>query len=208
MVQRIDRLKESPSQTAGPYVHIGTTPNWVDITGVWKEDLGLAIVGPETKGERIVVEGRVIDGNGDPVLDALVEIWQADAAGLYNSPQESRGKADPAFTGWARQPTNAKTGGFRFETIKPGSVPFNDGRPMAPHITVWIVARGINIGLQTRLYFGDEAEANAADPVLARVPPIRRATLVAERSGEEKGVPVYHFDIRLQGEAETVFFDI
>ena len=208
MVQTIERLKESPSQTAGPYVHIGTNPNWVEITGVWKEDLGLAIVGPDTKGERVVVEGGVIDGNGDPVLDALVEIWQADADGLYNSPQEARGKSDPDFIGWARQPTDAKTGGFRFETVRPGSVPFPDGRPMAPHITVWIVARGVNIGLQTRLYFGDAAEANAADPVLARVPPSRRATLIAERSGEVEGVPVFTFDIKLQGEDETVFFDI
>ena len=208
MVQRLDHLKETPSQTAGPYVHIGTNPNWVEITGVWEGDLGLVLVGPETRGERILVKGRVFDGAGQPLTDALVEIWQADAAGLYNSPEEKRGQADPHFAGWGRQPTDAKTGEFRFETIKPGRVPYPDGRPMAPHITVWVVARGINIGLHTRMYFGDEEAANAADPVLGRIEHRARvATLVAPR-GEETGLPCYTFDIHLQGEHETVFFDI
>ncbi len=208
MVQRIDRLKETPSQTAGPYVHIGTNPNWVEITGVWEGDLGLVLVSPEAKGERILVQGRIFDGIGQPLTDALVEIWQADAAGLYNSPEEKRGRADPHVVGWGRQPTDAKTGLFRFETIKPGRVPFSDGRPMAPHITVWIVARGINIGLHTRLYFSDEADANAEDPVLARIDPRDRVkTLIASR-GEEAGLPCYSFDIRLQGPDETVFLDV
>lgn len=208
MVQKLDRLKESPSQTAGPYVHIGATPNWVEITGVWKEDLGLVLVGPETTGERILVKGRIFDGSGTPLKDALVEIWQADAQGLYNSPQETRGRADPHFAGWGRQPTDAVTGEFRFETIKPGRVPARDGRLMAPHITVWIVARGINIGLHTRLYFGDEAAANAECPVLARIEhKPRLATLIAPRS-HENGLPTYTFDIHLQGDNETVFFDM
>lgn len=208
MVQRLARLKESPSQTAGPYVHIGTNPNWVEITGVWDRDLGLVLVAPEAAGERILVQGRIVDGAGQPLTDALVEIWQADAAGLYNSPQERRGTADPHVAGWGRQPTDAKTGGFRFETIKPGRVPYPDGRLMAPHITVWIVARGINIGLHTRLYFGDEAAANAEDPVLARIEhPARRATLIAPRS-EENGLACYTFEVHLQGERETVFLDI
>jgi protocatechuate 3,4-dioxygenase alpha subunit len=208
MVQKLERLKESPSQTAGPYIHIGATPNWVEITGVWKEDLGLVLVAPETKGERIVVKGRILDGSGTPLKDALVEIWQADAEGLYNSPQEKRGKADPHFTGWGRQPTDGVTGEFKFETIKPGRVPYKDGRLMAPHITFWIVARGINIGLHTRMYFGDEEAANAQCPVLARIEhKFRVQTLVASRS-EENGMPTYTFDIHLQGEKETVFFDI
>ncbi|HZW46469.1 MAG TPA: protocatechuate 3,4-dioxygenase subunit alpha [Microvirga sp.] len=208
MVQKLERLKESPSQTAGPYVHIGATPNWVEITGVWNEDLGLVLVGPETKGERIIVRGRIFDGSGTPLKDALVEIWQADWQGLYNSPQEKRGRADPHFTGWGRQPTDAVTGEFRFETIKPGRVPYKDGRPMAPHITFWIVARGINIGLHTRMYFGDEEAANAECPVLARIEhKVRLQTLISSRS-EESGMPTYTFDIRLQGERETVFFDI
>ena len=208
MVQKLRTLKESPSQTAGPYVHIGATPNWVEITGVWNEDLGLVLIGPETQGERIIVKGRIFDGSGTPVKDALVEIWQADAQGLYNSPQEKRGTADPHFAGWGRQPTDGTTGEFKFETIKPGRVPYKDGRPMAPHITFWIVARGINIGLHTRMYFGDEEAANAECPVLARIEhKVRVQTLVASRS-EENGMPTYTFDIHLQGEKETVFFDI
>ena len=208
MVQKLERLKESPSQTAGPYVHIGATPNWAGIAGVWPEDLGLGLVTPETKGERIIVRGRIFDGGGTPLRDALVEIWQADAVGLYNSPQETRGQADEHFAGWGRQPTDGATGEYRFDTIKPGRVPYRDGRLMAPHITVWIVARGINIGLHTRMYFGDEEAANAECPVLARIEhKVRVPTLIAPR-GEEKGVPAYTFDIRLQGENETVFFDI
>ena len=208
MAQKLDRLKESPSQTAGPYVHIGTNPNWVEITGVWNEDLGLVMVGPDTQGERIVVTGRVFDGSGTPLKDVLVEIWQADAQGLYNSPHETRGKADPNFAGWGRQPVDPNTGEFRFETIKPGRVPYPDGRPMAPHITFWIVSRGINMGLHTRLYFGDEETANAECPVLARIEhKIRVPTLIAARS-DKGGVPTYTFDIRLQGDNETVFFDI
>jgi protocatechuate 3,4-dioxygenase, alpha subunit len=208
MPQSLHRLKETPSQTAGPYVHIGTNPNWVEITGVWEGDLGLVLVSPEAKGERIIVRGRVLDGAGQPLTDALVEIWQADAAGLYRSPEERRGEADPHFAGWGRQPTDKNTGEFRFETLKPGRVPFPDGRLMAPHITVWIVARGINIGLHTRMYFGDEEAANAQDPVLLRIEHRARvATLVAPRT-EENGLPCYTFDIRLQGPDETVFFDI
>jgi protocatechuate 3,4-dioxygenase alpha subunit len=208
MFQKLTTLKESPSQTAGPYVHIGATPNWVEITGVWEEDLGLVLVGPETKGERIIVRGRIFDGSGHPIRDALVEIWQADEEGLYNSPEEKRGTADPNFVGWGRQPTDGTTGEYRFETIKPGRVPYKDGRPMAPHITFWIVARGINIGLHTRMYFGDEEAANAECPVLARIEhKYRLETLIASR-GEENGLPTYTFDIHLQGEKETVFFDI
>ena len=208
MVQKLNTLKESPSQTAGPYVHIGTTPNWVGISGVWEEDLGGTLVGAGAKGERIVVKGHIFDGSGTPLKDALIEIWQADTNGLYNSPQEVRGQADPGFTGWGRQPADGVTGEYRFETIKPGRVPYRDGRLMAPHITFWIVARGINIGLHTRMYFGDEEAANAECPILARIEHrVRVPTLIAARS-EDDGIPTYRFDIRLQGEEETVFFDI
>jgi len=204
MAQTLDRLKESPSQTAGPYVHIGLMPNFADIRGVYPADLGTTMVGERTKGERITVTMRVIDGAGTPLKDALIEIWQADAAGLYNSPAERRGAADPHFTGWGRQATDMVTGACQFETIKPGRVPFTDGRMMAPHLTVWIVARGINIGLHTRMYFGDEEAANAEDPILARIEhKVRVPTLIAPRSGNS-----YSFDIQLQGETETVFFDI
>src|SRR5690606_30419712 len=165
---------------------------------------GTRMVNDKSKGERIVIRGRVLDGTGTPLKDALVEIWQADADGLYNSPSEMRGAADPNFTGWGRCPTDMETGLFRFETVKPGRVPFKDGRLMAPHVTFWIVARGINIGLHTRMYFADEETANAEDPVLARIEHRNRVpTLIAPRDGE-----TYHFDIHLQGERETVFFDI
>ena len=151
MVQSLGRFKETASQTAGPYVHIGLTPNFAEIAGVYDGDLGISMVNDKTKGERITVTGQVIDGSGTPLKDAMVEIWQADADGLYNSPAEMRGSADPNFTGWGRSPTNMVDGEFRFETIKPGCVPFRDGRLMAPHITFWIVARGINLGLSTRM---------------------------------------------------------
>ena len=204
MFQSLNRLKESPSQTAGPYVHIGLTPNFAEITGVYSEDLGTTMVNDKTKGERVTVTGRVLDGTGTPLKDALVEIWQADAEGLYNSPSEVRGSADPNFTGWGRCPSNMDTGEFRFETIKPGRVPYPDGRMQAPHITMWVVARGINIGLQTRMYFPDEEKANGEDPILGRIEHrVRVPTLIAEKV--DGG---YRFDIHLQGEKETVFFDI
>lgn len=205
MVQPLQYLKETPSQTAGPYVHIGATPNFLGITGVYPVDLGRTMVNERTKGERISIKGRIFDGTKTVIRDALVEIWQADAAGLYPSVNEFRGKADPDFTGWGRCPTDLDTGEFAFETIKPGIVPFFDGRKQAPHITFWIVARGINIGLHTRMYFGDEDEANKSDPVLTRIEHQNRVpTLIAEREGDG----VYRFDIVLQGEGETIFFDI
>ncbi|AZO42081.1 protocatechuate 3,4-dioxygenase subunit alpha [Mesorhizobium sp. M7D.F.Ca.US.005.01.1.1] len=203
MAQSLDRLRESPSQTAGPYVHIGLTPNFCGIGGVYPSDLGATMVNDKTKGERIGLRIRVLDGTGTPLKDALIEIWQADADGLYNSPAELRGAADPNFFGWGRCPTDMDTGLCTFDTIKPGRVPSNDGRLMAPHITLWIVARGINLGLHTRLYFSDEEKANAGDSILARIEHrVRVPTLIAERNGD-----TYVFDVHLQGEKETVFFD-
>lgn len=204
MTQSLNRLKESASQTAGPYVHIGLTPNFAEITGVYPHDLGGTMVSDKTRGERITVKVRVIDGADTPLKDALVEIWQADADGLYNSPSEWRGTADPHFAGWGRKATDMATGECIFETIRPGRVPFRDGRMQAPHITFWIVARGINIGLHTRMYFADEEQANAEDPILQRIEHRNRVpTLIAHRDGDS-----YVFDIHLQGPKETVFFDI
>ncbi|MBO9196815.1 protocatechuate 3,4-dioxygenase subunit alpha [Rhizobium sp. 16-449-1b] len=204
MAQELRYLKETPSQTAGPYVHIGLTPNFCDIGGVYERDLGVAMVNDKTTGERITVAGRIFDGAGALVRDAVIEIWQADSAGLYNSPSEMRGAADPNFTGWGRCPTRAEDGVYSFNTVKPGKVPFKDGRRQAPHISFWIVARGINVGLQTRMYFPEETEANGADPLLQRIEHRDRvATLIAARDGS-----TYTFDIRLQGENETVFLDI
>jgi protocatechuate 3,4-dioxygenase alpha subunit len=204
MPQSIDTLKETPSQTAGPYVHIGLMPNFVGIQVAHAEDLGSRMINDKTRGERISIEGCVIDGGGEPLRDCVVEIWQADAAGLYPSPSETRGAADPNFTGWGRVAADPQTGIFRFATIKPGRLPFPDGRLQAPHVSLWIVARGINLGLNTRLYFGDEAEANATDPILTRIEQQSRvATLIAKRSGN-----TFNLDIHLQGQNETVFFDI
>lgn len=197
------KLKESASQTAGPYVHIGCVPTFAGLEGMY-EDLGQTMITGDAKGERIAIEGIVYDGGGNPLQDAMLEIWQADANGVYNSPEDGR-EADPHFTGWGRQPAHGETGLFRFETIKPGQTLFRDGkRKQAPHIHVWVVARGINLGLNTRIYFADEAEANAVDPVLGTIGfPNRIPTLIAKK---ENGV--YRFDIHIQGEKETVFFDI
>ncbi|OHV82258.1 protocatechuate 3,4-dioxygenase subunit alpha [Rhizobium sp. LCM 4573] len=205
MVQPLGYLKETASQTAGPYVHIGCTPNFTGIHGVYEADLGSgSMINDQTRGERITIRGHVYDGAGTALKDALIEIWQADADGLYNSPSEIRGKADPNFFGWARCPGDMATGEFVFETIKPGRVPFRDGRLMAPHVNFWIVARGINIGLNTRMYFSDEEAANAEDPILSRIEHrVRVPTLIGKRDGD-----TVTFDIHLQGENETIFFDV
>jgi len=200
-----ERLKESASQTAGPYVHIGCVPSFAGLEGMFRgRDLGSVMITGAATGERVVITGRVLDGAGEPVTDALLEIWQADAQGLFNGPSETHGVADPHFTGWGRQPTDGETGQFRFETIRPGRVPWPDGRMQAPHISLWIVARGINLGLSTRVYFSDESAANSEDPLLQEIgDPARVATLIAARKADE-----YSFDICLQGDNETVFLDV
>ncbi|MFW8595394.1 protocatechuate 3,4-dioxygenase subunit alpha [Cribrihabitans neustonicus] len=205
MTERFDRLKETPSQTAGPYVHIGLAPAAAGLERHPRQ-LGEMIAGPGAKGERIRVEGVILDGTGAPVKDALIEVWQADAEGRYPEPAGAGETSAPA--GWGRVVPDFETGEWGFDTVKPGPVPGPEGRMMAPHISFWIVARGINVGLQTRLYFGDEPELNAADPVLALIEAeTRRATLIARRQ-PGSGTPLYRFDIRLQCGAETVFFDI
>lgn len=204
MPQALDILKESPSQTAGPYVHIGCTPN---VTGIeiYGGDLGASMKTGVVQGEEIIIEGLIYDGLGTVLRDAMIEIWQADAQGLFPSANETRGIPDPNFTGWGRCACDLQTGAFRFETVKPGRVPFPDGRPQAPHITAWIVARGINIGLHTRIYFEDEAEANSKDPVLTRIEhQSRLTTLLAKKTSKAH----YRFDIHLQSPHETIFFDI
>lgn len=198
-------LPESPSQTAGPYVHIGCMPVFSGIEGIYAEDPGSRLVDAETRGERIAIRGRVYDGDGEPLRDAVIEIWQADAAGVYASPADGRA-AEPGFAGWGRSACDFDSGEYLFETIKPGAVPFPDGRLQAPHITVWVVARGINIGLHTRLYFGDETGANAADPLLSSIEPRERAATLIATAAEGGGG--YRFDIHLQGARETVFLDI
>lgn len=199
-------LKETPSQTAGPYVHIGLAPGAAGFD-IYERELGWDIAGPNAAGQRIRVEGLVIDGTGSPIKDVLLEAWQANAAGHYAHAQGG-GTVEDGFRGWGRVITDFATGEWGFDTVKPGPVPGRGGTVQAPHISLWIVARGINLGLHTRLYFEDETEANAADPVLNLIEwERRRPTLIARRADRD-GQTVYRFDIRIQGEDETVFFDI
>ena len=201
-------LHETPSQTGGPYVHIGLLPQQANIE-VFENNFNNQLVKENTLGERIRLEGQVYDGLGLPLRDVLIEIWQADANGVYPSAADIQGKAvDPNFHGWGRTGADFETGFWSFNTIKPGAVPGRKGTTQAPHIALIIFARGINIGLNTRVYFDDEAEANAQDPVLKGIEwAPRRQTLIAKRE-ERDGEVVYRFDIRIQGEDETVFLDI
>src|SRR4051812_16593709 len=191
----------TPSQTVGPFFSPALTPG-KDYP--WQQPIGNGLITPDASGERIRIEGRVLDAEGAPVSDAMIEIWQADAAGRYAHPADSK-RPNAKFTGFGRAGTDAE-GHFSFSTIKPGSVAGPGGKPQAPHILVGVFARGLPRHAYTRIYFSDEM-GNANDPILALVPADRRATLIARRD-EKNGAPVYLFDIRLQGENETVFFDV
>jgi protocatechuate 3,4-dioxygenase, alpha subunit len=210
MISKLDYLHETPSQTAGPYVTIGLIPQQAGFD-IFENPFSNIVARRGTQGERIRVEGRVLDGLGSPCRDVLLEAWQANAAGRYNhTADRQEGKnLNPDFLGWGRAGTDFATGLYAFETIKPGAVIGRRGyKPMAPHLNVWLVSRGINIGLATRMYFPDEAALNEEDPVLRMIEPaIRRETLLARRE-ERGGRVVYVFDIRLQGDRETVFFDV
>ncbi|MEO1677293.1 MAG: protocatechuate 3,4-dioxygenase subunit alpha [Pseudomonadota bacterium] len=206
MPQTLNYLRESASQTAGPYVHIGLAPGAAGFD-IYKQELGHDIAGPNAAGTRIRVEGLVIDGMGAPIKDVLLEVWQANAAGHYAHP-EGGGAVEDGFRGWGRVITEFDTGEWAFDTVKPGPTRGRNVGVQAPHLNFWLVARGINIGLHTRMYFGDEAAANARDPVLNLIEwENRRGTLIASPSDRD-GLPVYRFEIRLQGEDETVFFDL
>lgn len=189
----------SPSQTVGPFFHYGLTPGAAYPNVPVSADGLVAAKG--TPGEHIVVTGRVLDGEGQPVPDAMIEIWQADSDGRYAHPNDTRPRASNTFMGFGRSDTGAD-GTFRFETIKPGRVPGPGGRDQAPHLVVAVFGRGMLKQLHTRFYFDDEG-ANAEDAILALVPADRRQTLIAARDGH-----IYRLDIRLQGENETVFFDV
>jgi protocatechuate 3,4-dioxygenase, alpha subunit len=182
-------LGTTPSQTVGPFFAIGLP--WPD---------GPLVVAEDTE-NAFWIEGFVLDGNGDPVPDALIETWQADPDGRFNHPDDPRG-AMGNFRGFGRSPADDDRG-WRILTVKPGALPAPDGSTEAPHIDVSIFARGLLNRVVTRIYFADEEEANAADPVLATVDPERRATLIAQPTGNG-----YRLDFRLQGEGETVFFAI
>ncbi len=192
------RLIPTASQTAGQFFRFGLDhPEWGDLTG-----------GGKALGDKIRIEGRVLDGDKAPLPDALVEIWQANAAGRYAHPEDKQAKAlDPHFRGFGRSATD-KDGLFRFVTVKPGPVPGRGNALQAPHINVCVFARGLLKQVTTRLYFPDEA-LNVADPVLGLVEnAARRKTLLAQPMGQEGGAKLYRFDIVLQGEGETVFFDV
>jgi protocatechuate 3,4-dioxygenase, alpha subunit len=182
----------TPSQTVGPYFGIM-------VRGRAK----CRQVTDATSGTRSVIEGHVLDGGGNAIPDALVEIWQADANGRYRHPEDSGSpSADPHFNGYAWAHTRAD-GGYRFETVKPGRVPAPEGGEQAPHIVVSVMARGILTRFITRIYFEDEA-SNAHDPILALVPEERRHTLMARRADDGR----YIFNLLMQGAGETVFFDV
>jgi len=184
-----------PSQTAGPFFHLGLTAT----RAVPR------IAGDSAKGERVELTCRVIDGDGNPVNDAMIEIWQADANGKYNHPDDTQEKtADPSWFGFGRAGT-AEDGSCKFETVKPGRVPGPGNALQAPHLTLAIFARGMLKQLYTRVYFKGDA-ANEDDPILALVPVQRRDTLLAQPDGAGSGR--WRFDIHLQGDQETVFFDV
>jgi protocatechuate 3,4-dioxygenase alpha subunit len=185
--------QQTPSQTVGPFFDFGLFA---------RPDLNVLIT-DDTRGQHMYIRGQVVDGAGQPVPDAMVEIWQADAHGYYNHPADpNQAQADVHFKGFGRADT-VTNGEFRFKTVKPGAVAYDEVRRQAPHINVRIFARGMLIHAYTRLYFSDEQAANETDPILNLVEPDRRATLIAQRepSGD------YYFRIVLQGENETVFFN-
>jgi protocatechuate 3,4-dioxygenase alpha subunit len=188
----------TPSQTVGPFFKYGLTPNG---DNDWNDAFTGNLVTPDASGERIRIEGRVFDGEGAPVPDCMLEIWQADSHGRFADPQDKRALPNAKFRGFGRVGTDA-SGAYAFDTVKPGAVPDPDGVPQAPHILLAVFARGMLRHLYTRIYFEDEA-GNAIDPVLALVPADRRATLIARQEGS-----VYKLDLRLQGGDETVFFDV
>lgn len=189
---------QTPSQTLGPFFGM-LLGRRADAT----------MVGEDTPGEQVRVTGVVVDGNGDPVEDGLVEVWQANAAGRYRHPVDTRSDLplDDDFTGFGRSATEFETGSWSVLTVRPGRVPDGQGGLQAPHLNLVVQARGMLNPMFTRCYFDDGA-GNDADVVLSDVPSERRSTLVATRGDDVDGVATYLFDIVLQGTDETVFFDV
>jgi len=200
---------ETSSQTVGPFVHIGLYPA---VSGILARShtYGNQLATTHAYGQRIRLEGQIIDGNGETVRDALLEFWQADGHGRYAHPADPQAKsADVGLSGFGRSVTDPDTGTWTLESIKPGAVKDLNQRPMAPHINLALFARGLNIHLHSRIYFDDEVKANALDPVLQQcVPAPRRQTLIARRKETTQDPCVYQFDMVLQGKNETVFFDL
>lgn len=183
-------LHATPSQTVGPYYRLGLEP-------LYRQQIAPA----HAAGTHVQISGRIVDGAGAPVADAVLEVWQADAGGIYAHAADGRCEAhDPSFDGWGRVPTDAR-GRFSFSTIKPGRVAGPDGKQQAAHLTVLVFMRGLLRGVLTRLYFADDPQLGS-DPILALVPAERRATLLAQPHPGG----AYTWDIHMQGDAETVFF--
>lgn len=197
---------ESASQTAGPYVHIGLVPSRAGIQQAPIVTHDLCAQGIPDSALPIEVCGQVLDGSGSPIYDAVVELWQADHLGQYQA------RANQGFRGWGRSAIDPDNGHFHFKTIKPGSVPCRANMFMAPHLALWIVARGINLGLHTRMYFPEDSARHQTDPVLNTIEiKRRRSTLIAACAVDadpERSPIRYSFDIVIQGDQETVFFDI
>ncbi len=199
--------RQTSSQTVGPYFAYGLTPG--ELTGInYAGFTGNCLASPETQGEHVAIHGRVIDGEGAPVSDAMLEIWQANAAGRYRHSEDERDDValDETFHGFGRTGTD-RNGQYWFHTIKPGPVPGRGNALQAPHVVLCVFARGMLSHAYTRVYFSDEVGPNDSDPVLNSVEDVRRPTLVAERS-RSGGQIAYRFDIHLQGDRETVFFDV
>jgi len=188
----------TPSQTVGPYFAYGLTP--LD-RYEWNDAFSNNLVTPDAVGTRIRVEGRVVDGDGEAIPDAMIEIWQADGQGRFIVPDEDGVKPNTAFRGFGRCPTDSN-GYFAFDTVKPGAIAGPDGKMQAPHLLVAYFSRGLLTHLFTRIYFSDEA-ANASDPILSLVPIERRDTLIAKKVGD-----IYRYDFYMQGDKETVFFGV
>jgi len=197
-------LKQTPSQTIGPFFAYGLTPKDYGRRGI----VSNILTGDGTRGERITIEGRLIDGADDPVPDAMIEIWQANSEGRYAHPFDRRNEValDSNFQGFGRTHTG-DDGSFYFETIKPGRVPGTGNSLQAPHIGIIVFARGMLSHLYTRLYFSDEVIANEEDQLLSTIEAARRSTLVAVRE-DLNDAALYRLDIHLQGDQETVFLDV
>jgi len=192
--------KQTPSQTVGPFFRIGLYSDNDVYSRVFTGQIATA----DVAGERIHIEGTLYDGAGDPIPDCMLEVWQADGEGRYRTRE---GKWNDGFAGFGRVGTD-DVGQYAIDTIMPGRVPGPNGALQAPHIVVVIYMRGMLLHAFTRIYFEDHAAANAEDPIMALVPEDRRPTLIARRRPGKGPIAVYHFDIQMQGDDETVFFDV
>ncbi len=199
------KLKQTPSQTAGPYLHIGFLPEEVGINSSLSRELNNLILSEKTEGTRIEISGKIYDGNNEVLKDAIVEIWQVDSNGNYQSRLTKKNKYDKNFSNWGRTSCDFNTGLWKFNTIKPGIVQLNKSEILAPHIWLWIVARGINLGLYTCMYFSDENTLNKLDRNLKKLNNNNNLqSLFAVYTEKYK----YEFNIHLQGAKETIFFDV